>query len=304
MDLDPRAEPQYRERVPYVVVYGDPGARLTDQVVDPKELLRNTDLRLNGEYYIRKHVIPSLERIFQLAGADVKSWFDEMPRVHRTSLLSLPGSTSAGAATVIPTETTSATIAAEQSRQQLPLDAIKDPLGTVPSGVGPSSETLLAPPKFKPKRKGGRGVVTIGPRIDQYYQSQLCTVCGKLVMVNQKTHSELCADCSSEQGRLNSMLVLQGRINKAERMFKGTLDVCGSCCRSVPLGGAGVGDGTHWDPKTGGTGPANTGIELIACESIECTVFWQRRRAQDGVQGVHARTVRILDELKDLDLSF
>lgn len=302
MDLDPRAEPQYGERVPYVVVYGDPGARLTDQVVDPKELLRNRDLRLNADYYIRKHVIPSLERIFQLAGADVKSWFDEMPRVHRTSL-TLPGSTSAGAAAVIPTETTSATIAAEQSRQQPPPDAT-DPLATVPGGAGPSSETLLAPPKFKPKRKGGRGVVTIGPRIDRYYQSQLCTVCGKLVMVNQKTHSELCADCCSDQGRLNSMLVLQGRINKAEKMFRVTLDVCGSCCRSVPSGGAGVGDGTRWDPKAAGAGPANTGLELVACESIECTVFWQRRRAQDGVQSVHARTVRVLDELKALDLSF
>ncbi|KAK3811816.1 MAG: hypothetical protein J3Q66DRAFT_286513, partial [Benniella sp.] len=91
-ELDPRSEPQYGERVPYVVVYGDPGARLTDQVIEPKELLMNKDLRLNGEYYIRKQIIPSLERIFQLAGADVRSWYDEMPRVHRTDML-LKGST-------------------------------------------------------------------------------------------------------------------------------------------------------------------------------------------------------------------
>jgi DNA polymerase zeta len=38
---DPRAEPQYGERVPYVVVTGAPGARLIDRCVSPETLLRN-----------------------------------------------------------------------------------------------------------------------------------------------------------------------------------------------------------------------------------------------------------------------
>ncbi|KAG0078495.1 DNA polymerase zeta, partial [Podila epicladia] len=108
MELDPRAQPQYGERVPYVVVYGDPGARLTDQVVEPKELLKNKDLRLNSEYYIRKMIIPSLERIFQLAGADVKSWFEEMPRVRRATPLLITEPSE-----VLPTAATSAMVAAE-----------------------------------------------------------------------------------------------------------------------------------------------------------------------------------------------
>ena len=36
---DPRAEPQYGERVPYVVKAGAPGTRLIDRVVSPEEML-------------------------------------------------------------------------------------------------------------------------------------------------------------------------------------------------------------------------------------------------------------------------
>ena len=41
MMADPRAEPQYGERVPYVVITGAPGARLADRCVAPEELLEN-----------------------------------------------------------------------------------------------------------------------------------------------------------------------------------------------------------------------------------------------------------------------
>ncbi|KAL2801789.1 hypothetical protein BJX63DRAFT_416603, partial [Aspergillus granulosus] len=52
---DPRAEPQYGERVPYVVT-----------------LLQNAQLELDAEYYITKNLIPPLERLFNL-----------MPKFHR-----------------------------------------------------------------------------------------------------------------------------------------------------------------------------------------------------------------------------
>jgi DNA polymerase zeta len=38
---DPRAEPQYGERVPYVVKAGAPGARIVDRVVSPEEMLKD-----------------------------------------------------------------------------------------------------------------------------------------------------------------------------------------------------------------------------------------------------------------------
>ncbi|KAE8410893.1 hypothetical protein BDV36DRAFT_306610 [Aspergillus pseudocaelatus] len=80
---DPRLEPQYGERVPYVVVTGAPGSRLIDRCVPPETLLHDAQLELDAEYYITKNIIPPLERIFNLVGANVRQWYDEMPKVQR-----------------------------------------------------------------------------------------------------------------------------------------------------------------------------------------------------------------------------
>ncbi|KAF4119849.1 DNA polymerase zeta [Geosmithia morbida] len=80
---DARAEPQYGERVPYVVVTGAPGARLIDRCVAPEDLTANPHWRLDAEYYMTKNLIPPLERIFNLVGANVRSWYDDMPKVQR-----------------------------------------------------------------------------------------------------------------------------------------------------------------------------------------------------------------------------
>lgn len=80
---DPRAEPQYGERVPYVVIAGAPGARLIDRCVAPEVLLHNDQNELDAEYYISKNLIPPLERIFNLVGANVRQWYDEMPKFQR-----------------------------------------------------------------------------------------------------------------------------------------------------------------------------------------------------------------------------
>ncbi|KAL8654777.1 MAG: hypothetical protein Q9210_001310 [Variospora velana] len=80
---DPRAEPQYGERVPYVVITGAPGARLIDRCVAPDVLLHNDHHELDAEYYISKNLIPPLERIFNLVGANVRQWYDEMPKFQR-----------------------------------------------------------------------------------------------------------------------------------------------------------------------------------------------------------------------------
>jgi DNA polymerase zeta len=93
MLADPRTEPQYGERVPYVVITGAPGARLVDRCVSPETLLQNDHLELDAEYYISKNLIPPLERIFNLVGANVRMWFDEMPKVQRIRNIVLPIST-------------------------------------------------------------------------------------------------------------------------------------------------------------------------------------------------------------------
>ena len=91
MRADPRAEPCYGERVLYVVIHGEPGARLVDMVVDPLDLLAiDSPYRLNDLYYINKQIIPALQRVFGLVGADLNHWFLEMPRPSREALSKRP----------------------------------------------------------------------------------------------------------------------------------------------------------------------------------------------------------------------
>lgn len=90
---DPRAEPQYGERVPYVVVSGAPGARLIDRCIAPDTLLHHDYHELDAEYYISKNIIPPLERIFNLVGANVRQWYDEMPKFQRVRRIEAGAST-------------------------------------------------------------------------------------------------------------------------------------------------------------------------------------------------------------------
>ena len=39
-------------------------------------------MRLDAEYYISKTLIPPLERIFNLVGANVRSWYEDMPKIY------------------------------------------------------------------------------------------------------------------------------------------------------------------------------------------------------------------------------
>lgn len=105
---DPRAAPEYKERVPYLVVYGPPQARLSEIVVGPEEFIRrrlqvhssSVDgdtsgypnhpsahgagplAHINGRYYVKRVVLPALSRVLNLVGGstDVLQW-DTLLRV-------------------------------------------------------------------------------------------------------------------------------------------------------------------------------------------------------------------------------
>ncbi|KAF7306933.1 DNA polymerase [Mycena indigotica] len=83
--LTGRGETQYKERVRYVICHG-PG-RLVDRAYTPQEVInnrqaQNLNLRLDGEYYISRVLIPPLDRILSLAGADVRKWYEDMPKAY------------------------------------------------------------------------------------------------------------------------------------------------------------------------------------------------------------------------------
>ena len=84
--VDRRAVPRAGERVPYVVVYGEPGLNLIQLVRPPAALLDQPHLRTNGLYYITKVIGPPLNRCLLLVGADCLAWLAELPRTNLPSL--------------------------------------------------------------------------------------------------------------------------------------------------------------------------------------------------------------------------
>ena len=57
--------------MPYVVLAGEPGARLGDMVAPPRLLVEAAGRqRLHALYYITRQLLPALERVLALVGAD------------------------------------------------------------------------------------------------------------------------------------------------------------------------------------------------------------------------------------------
>lgn len=55
-----------------------------DMVVPPGALIApGSQLRLHALYYITKQIIPALERLLSLVGADIRAWFTALPRPQR-----------------------------------------------------------------------------------------------------------------------------------------------------------------------------------------------------------------------------
>ncbi|VDO30526.1 unnamed protein product [Onchocerca flexuosa] len=58
----PRNEPEVGERVPYIIVSGEPNSTLISCVREPEEFILDRRLKINFEYYVRRQVLPSLHR--------------------------------------------------------------------------------------------------------------------------------------------------------------------------------------------------------------------------------------------------
>lgn len=84
MKKDKKATPQYKERVPYLVVKGRQGQTLRDRSIAPEEFIKNIDQYvLDSEYYIKKTIIPPLERLFNCIGISIADWYRGGARYQR-----------------------------------------------------------------------------------------------------------------------------------------------------------------------------------------------------------------------------
>ncbi|KAG2695557.1 hypothetical protein I3760_07G018400 [Carya illinoinensis] len=193
MRADPRAEPRYAERIPYVVIHGEPGARLIDMVVDPMELLAiDSPFRLNDLYYINKHIIPALQRVFGLVGGNLNQWLIEMPRPVRKASTKRP---------------------------------------------------CYAPNPLR-------------TRIDYYYISKHCILCGELVQAS----AHLCNQCSQKgTAAAAAAAAVTGRTSKLEREMQHLAAICHHC------------GGGDWGVK---------------CTSLACSVLFERQKVQKELQSL------------------
>lgn len=76
---DSRNAPEHGERVPVVFVNRDPNSLLIDCAVSPLQV-SSENLIINSTYYIEKQINPALNRVFQLLGYDIMSWYNKMPK--------------------------------------------------------------------------------------------------------------------------------------------------------------------------------------------------------------------------------
>jgi DNA polymerase zeta len=84
MEADHRDEPQYGERIPFVVHAGDIEKKsISARSIEVPTLLYSEHLVLDADYYIEKKIIPPLARIFNLVGANVLQWYRDMPKYRR-----------------------------------------------------------------------------------------------------------------------------------------------------------------------------------------------------------------------------
>ncbi|KAK9070718.1 hypothetical protein SSX86_011120 [Deinandra increscens subsp. villosa] len=192
---DPRAEPMYAERIPYVVVHAEPGARLVDMVVSPMELLAlDSPYRLNDLYYINKQIIPALQRVFGLVGVDIRQWFLDMPR------------------------------------------PVRESVGKNQSYGSNSNRT----------------------RIDYYYLSKHCIMCGEKV---QASAAPLCGKCSRNEAAV--AVAVTARTSKMERDIQHLAAICRHC------------GGGDWVVESG-----------VKCTSLACSVFYERQKVQKELRSL------------------
>lgn len=79
---NPLAEPNQGERVPYLIGVNaeNPNANLIDCVWTLDKVLKfKSQFQLNSNYYIRKQILPALDRCFALISVNVFKWIGEIP---------------------------------------------------------------------------------------------------------------------------------------------------------------------------------------------------------------------------------
>jgi DNA polymerase family B/C4-type zinc-finger of DNA polymerase delta len=242
MVLDPRAEPLYGQRIPYVVVEGAPGSRLVDLVVSPYELISKPhELRLNAKYYIVKQINPSLCRIFHLVGGDIDAWFSSLARprpLPMPSLSAIPTSSMRSSRTITNAAYTQHAIQHQRKQNASVAHLVRGfhSYGSSNAAAAAAAATVSTAVDLTlddsdahtATLRNQTRAVPRAPRtttIEQYYSSHHCVLCGTQVQ------SGICQHCrdNPQLAHLESMR----RLNELEHKSAQQRTIC-RLCSSTP----------------------------------------------------------------------
>ena len=198
--IDRMALPPMGWRVPYVIVYGEPGRPLIHSVRSPEEVLfeshenvhgafaknrlsppLDSTLRPNNTYYIMKVIIPVLSRCFALLGVDVSQWYTEMPKLGQMSIHR-----------------------------------------SIPGGIQPMRN--MKGNNRKPP--GQQGI------IPHYFINKRCSGCELSVIKNPK-EGPLCVTCLRNPQK--TVLTISERIFKCDKVHRQLRDICFCCAKKTVL---------------------------------------------------------------------
>lgn len=128
---------------------GAPNDKLFDRVITPHQLLNNSTLyRLSASYYCERVINPALSRLLDIAGVDIKLWYNSMPRPRRKQ--------------VVHNKPNSTIKSSKHGRQ------------------GNADDTIQWMNRFS---RGTDGIVS--KSIDSFYTSNHCVVCDRITQDTQ-----------------------------------------------------------------------------------------------------------------------
>nr|CCC92115.1 putative DNA polymerase zeta catalytic subunit [Trypanosoma congolense IL3000] len=220
IDGDVMKVPYWGERVPFVVVKKPESSRLRDRVVHPQRLLSATEhFVIDSEYYIKRNIIPTLERMFYLNGISFTRWYQEMPR-RRTYRNYFDLSLS-----------TFSSVSSKRQRDSdkpSPVDARRGEGSGHGDGVakGINMHTSKGRGDVDAPR-GGRSRRADKITLDHFFQPSLCAVC---LVNSSKTTSPsppVCKECLDKPSA--TMLRVVGRRCRVERRLHLVKTACLRC---------------------------------------------------------------------------
>jgi DNA polymerase zeta len=198
------------------------------QVVDPSELIEKWgQLRLHGTYYITKQILPALQRLFGLVGADLRAWYVEMPKVYRPPPSKRPSAAASrpppsarwGDFGHVPGQVSNGPSGGDGRPRSGPPGKEEDDAAEGAEwaliGAANAADLIQGGVRGKSSKRGAGGT------IDQYYLSRHCAVCSQLT----RAAETVCKECAAKPQVVG--MALTGRASKLEREYSHLVAVRG-----------------------------------------------------------------------------